>query len=606
MNNPVETSPQRSCGGATKRVLVCILLLLSLLRAAGQTNVPIPPPAVILKSLRQEHPRLLATRETFDNLKQRVITDTLLKSWHEQLRHEADKILLEPPSKYEIPDGLRLLNTSRRVVSRMQTLGLIYRLGGDHRYVERAWRELEAAANFPDWNPRHFLDTAEMTHGFAIGYDWFYDTWTPEQRNVIRTAMIDKGLNVALGVYRGTAKTSSWPRMRHNWNQVCNGGIGIGALAIASEEPALAGELLNDGLNSIQLAMTQFAPDGAWAEGPGYWNYATSYNVALLAALDSALGTDFGLANIPGFADCGAFPIYTTGPLGKTFNYADGSEGTIHAPQMFWLARKFHRPEYAAYQRQVLTAPQPLDLLWFDAALAQNTPPFPLDKYFRNAEFVTLRGAWNGRDALFVGFKAGDNKANHSHLDLGSFVLDAEGVRWFVDLGADDYNLPGYFGGQRWTYYRMRAEGHNTLVVNPTSQPDQNPRAATKIVRFDSRPERAWAIADLTAAYAGEAREIRRGIALLDRKQVLVQDELNCITPADVWWFAHTPAQVKLSGNGATATLSQGDKTLVAQILSPANASFRVMDAAPLPSSPRNWPTPRAATRTATKTSPPT
>ena len=30
----------------------------------------------------------------------------------------------------------------------------------------------------------------------------------------------------------------------------------------------------------------EFAPDGGWAEGPGYWNYATSYNVYMLAALD--------------------------------------------------------------------------------------------------------------------------------------------------------------------------------------------------------------------------------------------------------------------------------------------------------------------------------
>jgi hypothetical protein len=195
---------------------------------------------------------------------------------------------------------------------------MVYRLDGNNRWVERAWQELEAAANFPDWNPRHFLDTAEMTHGFAIGYDWFFDAWTPEQRKTIRNAMIEKGLKPALNVYHGNPKPSSpWNKVRHNWNQVCNGGIGIGALAIADEEPALAGELLNAGLNSIQLAMAEFAPDGAWAEGPGYWNYATTYNVALLAALESALGTDYGLSTIPGFADCGLFPIYATGPSAK-------------------------------------------------------------------------------------------------------------------------------------------------------------------------------------------------------------------------------------------------------------------------------------------------
>ena len=72
------------------------------------------------------------------------------------------------------------------MLHRVYTLALLYRLDGDQRYAERAWQELEAAAQFQDWNPRHFLDTAEMTHAFAIGYDWLYDVWTPEQRATLR------------------------------------------------------------------------------------------------------------------------------------------------------------------------------------------------------------------------------------------------------------------------------------------------------------------------------------------------------------------------------------------------------------------------------------
>ena len=58
-------------------------------------------------------------------------------------------------------------------------LGLLYRLEGKPAYAERAWQELDAAAHFPDWNPRHFLDTAEMTHAFAVAYDWLYDSGRP-------------------------------------------------------------------------------------------------------------------------------------------------------------------------------------------------------------------------------------------------------------------------------------------------------------------------------------------------------------------------------------------------------------------------------------------
>ena len=374
--------------------------------------------------------------------------------------------------------------------------------------------------------------------------------------------------------------------MHHNWNQVCNGGIGMGALALADVEPDLAGETLHGALESIQLAMAEFAPDGAWQEGPGYWNYATLYNVVFLAGLQTALGTDFGLSQIGQFPQTGLFPIYLTGPLGRTFNYADGGDHSIFASQMFWLARQFKQPVFAWYERQT-TSPSALDLLWYDpAGTSPKAAGLPLDKRFRGAEVAVLRSDWESPQALFVGFKAGDNKANHSHLDLGSFVFDAAGVRWAVDLGADDYNLPGYFGGQRWNYYRLRAEGQNTLVINPGHGPDQDPAANTQIPRFESTPGRSFAIADLTPAYAKQARRVWRGIALLNREQLLVQDEIQAAEPVELWWFMHTPASVRIGDHGRTATLQQVGAQLHAEILSPPGATFQIMEAQPLETSP--------------------
>ena len=224
---------------------------------------------------------------------------------------------------------------------------------------------------------------------------------------------------------------------------------------------------------------------------------------------------------------------------------------------MFWLAREFNQPVLAWYERRA-TKPSALDLLWFDpAGDGPKAAGLPLDKYFRGAEVAVLRSEWDNPKALFVGFKAGDNKANHSHLDLGSFVFDAAGARWAMDLGADDYNLPGYFGAQRWNYYRLRAEGQNTLVINPTAAPDQDPAARTQIIRFKSKPERAFAIADLTPAYAKNARRVWRGIALLDRNKALVQDEIQADKPIDLWWFMHTPASVSIESDGRAANLEQ-------------------------------------------------
>ena len=144
--------------------------------------------------------------------------------------------------------------------------------------------------------------------------------------------------------------------MHHNWNQVCNGGMGVGALAIGDEDPALCGEILQSAIKSLPLAMQHFAPDGAWNEGPGYWAYGTKYNVLLLAAMDTALGTDYGLSEIPGFALTGDFPSYFSGPIGRTFNCADSGDLEGGAEQIFWLAARFNHPGWAAWQLQWVDA----------------------------------------------------------------------------------------------------------------------------------------------------------------------------------------------------------------------------------------------------------
>ena len=114
-----------------------------------------------------------------------------------------------PPERVLI--GPRLLAVSRTVLDRVLTLALLYRLDGDRRWVARAREELLAAAAFSDWNPDHFLDVAEMAHAFAIGYDWMYDALTPDDRTMIRRALVDKGLQPAAQAYTPRPATLSLP-----------------------------------------------------------------------------------------------------------------------------------------------------------------------------------------------------------------------------------------------------------------------------------------------------------------------------------------------------------------------------------------------------------
>ena len=100
-----------------------------------------------------------------------------------------------------------------------------------------------------------------------------------------------------------------------------------------------------------------FAPDGGFEEGPSYWNYATAYNVMYIAALTSALGTDFGMADAPGFSATPDYQFQSIGPTLKFANFGDAVEDVFPSPQVFWFARRFRRPAYAAQERLLINNP---------------------------------------------------------------------------------------------------------------------------------------------------------------------------------------------------------------------------------------------------------
>ena len=544
--------------------------------AAPMLSAPVDRP---LETLRKVHPRLIATDADLERVRSLIQSDARARSLYVALVEEALALEKAPTVEYKIV-GPRLLQQSRTALQRICTLALLWRLDRKPEHLARAWRELEAAGNFPDWNPSHFLDTAEMTHAFAIAYDWLYTGLTPDQREWLRQTIIKNGLAPALNVY---AQPRGWHTVTHNWNQVCNGGIGMGALAIADVDPILATKILTEALQSIPRAMASYAPDGGWNEGPGYWDYATRYNVYFLAALESALGTDFSLSNLPGFNRAGHFRVYFSSPAGQTFNYADASSALNPSAPMYWLTRRFSEPVYAwqdhALREAKRRAPRPdaLALIWFRP---ESTSPakaaWPLDALYTGVQTAFFRSSWDDPNALFFAVKGGDNKANHSHLDLGTFVLDALGVRWAEDLGGDDYNLPAYFGKMRWTYYRLRTESHNTVLID---NENQDPKAQAAILAHQFGDRVSSVRFDLTAAYPSKLTRFHRTATLKNRRTAIITDEIEAGQPVEALWGMLTSADITL--NGRKATLRRDGKTLHAEILQPGEAAFVVLSAQP-------------------------
>jgi hypothetical protein len=548
----------------------------------------------LLATLRPEHPRLWATSNDWATLRQRAPADATLARLIGCIDADARTLLDQPPLTYK-KEGRRLLAVSRAALNRISQLAFSYQFSGDRQFARRAETEMRALAAFPDWNPSHFLDTAEMTAALAIGYDWLYSELSPATRDVIRRAIVEQGLRPAFGP---GAKYTSWRRAQHNWNQVCFGGLTLGALAVADEERDLAQLVLAAARQDIANGLRPYAPAGVYPEGPGYWNYGTTYQVMMLAALETALGDSWGLAASPGFLPSAAGQLHQTGPSGLVFNFSDGGERAGLRPAFFWFARQLGQPELLAFQAhplaELLAASDrgsrregflPLIALWWtglpEARAAQVLPlawfgdgPNPIG---------TFRSSWTDSNAMYLAFKGGSASLNHGHMDAGTFVLEADGVRWACDLGAQDYHSiesKGWNlwnrepGGQRWKIYRLNNFSHNTLTIDGQLH---QVNGDSRITSFDA--ERRAATVDLTAIFAGQATRVSREFALRRDQSAVIRDQLSGLKPgSSVRWQFLTHAEIHV--DQSRAVLEQAGKSLRVT-LSPPSARWRHFPAAP-------------------------
>jgi len=558
-------------------LILCSTLPLALVSAQDNPLGNRTPPA---------HPRLLLLKGEDDALKKAIAADPLRQKLHRAILAECDRLIPVPPVE-RIQIGRRLLDKSREALRRIFFLAYAYRLSGQPQYRDRAEKELLAIAAFSDWNPSHFLDVAEMTLAAAIGYDWLYGELSETSRATIRQAIQKKGLEPSFD-----PKYNSWLNASHNWNQVCNAGMTFGALAVYEDQPEASRTVINRAIQTVVKSMKDYGPDGAYPEGYSYWGYGTSFNVLLISALEKSLGSDFGLADQPGFLKTAAYMLHMAGPTGKGFNYSDAGNNSGPEPAMFWFAARQRDPSLLWGERQRLEQEEagslvrdrilPGALIWGSSLpLAKVTKPAATFWSGGGKNPVALmRSSWTDPNALYVGLKAGSPAVNHGHMDAGSFVMEAEGVRWAMDFGMQDYNSLESKGiilwamGQdspRWQIYRYNNYVHNTLTVNGQLQRVEGYAGITGV---SDKPGFRAATTDLSTVYEGSLAKAIRGLAIVDEAYVVVQDELEASAgEASVRWTLLTPAEVRIVAPNR-AELSRNGKKLIVQVEAPAGVTL--------------------------------
>ena len=286
------------------------------------------------------------------------------------------------------------------------------------------------------------------------------------------------------------------------------------------------------------------------------------------------------------------------GPSGQCFNFSD-SNAPVYPRLPLWYISSFYNDPSVLYkeiskidngmygksfeERRFL----PLVQVFANASLLNRTIHPPVQKVWFGGETVethpTLLVHTNISDPssdYFLAMKGGRASTSHSHMDGGSFVFDAYGMRWAMDLGLQKYNDLELYGidlwnygknSTRWNVFRLNNLSHNVITINGniyhneggafmdkkyyTEKPNGlggrcTCYAANRYVKPDN---------DIVNPLTRVAELVARGAAY----DLVVTDELTAAEDKSphVSWSMATPATAEIISD-TCIKLSQGDKEM--------------------------------------------
>lgn len=542
------------------------------------------------KNLAKFSPRLILTPAIEKEIRKKLKTDPLLQTYFRYLKSEAAKILEKPFLKREL-EGFRLLAVSREMVERMGILSLVYRIEKNPRILKRIDEELKAVCHFEDWNPQHYLDVAEMSFAVALAVDWAGKYLPDETVALAKTSLIEKGINPS---FDESGPRMGWINGSNNWNAVCHGGMIAASLVIADLDPELAARTIARALEKLPNSLKEYAPDGVYPEGPTYWGYGTSYTVIASNTLSTALGSDFGISESPGFLESARFRLMATSPSGEFFNFADSGDKNDGSGSLLlaWFAAK--TGDALFFDRSFFENPDDAGrfagpgLVWLSRINLDRKSELPLNWHGKGANPVAVfRGGNEDAGRFYLAAKGGKAQLSHGNMDAGTFVFELDGVRWVIDPGNQAYyplNRIGFnLSGQcqecpRWSLLTKSNKGHSTVTVN-----DERFRADgyAPIIDFekDDKPE---VTIDMTDLYGGNLTSLIRRFVKESNQSVLIEDKFEISDSTRIIsWGLMTVADVHPVKNGAL--LKQDGKELKISILAPEGIEFSVISLDPPP-----------------------
>jgi hypothetical protein len=309
------------------------------------------------------------------------------------------------------------------------------------------------------------LFAAETAAALAEIISIHSDIIHPYLQRQIRRQITDRILDPFL------KKSWWWETVQSNWSAVCCGSIGMAALLLEQgERRRLILDKVDQGMVHYRKS---FGEDGACEEGIGYWVYGFGYYIYYIA-MRKELDPEYyhpteimpeklkKLAEFPRlvqmsdstFVPFSDVPARTLIPTGLLSYLQQEYEVEMPACLAITPFDFDHCYRFAHISRN----------LWWTDSRIFHTELKDEATYLSNRQWLLQR-----RKDCFFAAKGGNNKEQHNHNDVGSFVLAVDGALFLADLGAGIYTAD-YFGEKRYEYVQTRSRYHNLPLIQGQEQ----------------------------------------------------------------------------------------------------------------------------------------
>lgn len=492
------------------------------------------------------HPRLFITPEHLRRLRELVAMDRAeLIAAHPHFAHHWDVIRRDADRCFEeeqitvyngrysttLPPALPARHEdnfpywtglSREIETRIQKLATVYLLTGERRYADLCAEWTLALCEWPYWTDPDYgnfnacLDTGHFCHAVAFAYDFLYDALTPEQRETIRTALLEKGAAAVMkDATGGWAQKINWP----NGFAVVMGGMGIAGAATLGDDPR-ADEYVQYARRRIDEFLDSRDRDGGYVEGHTYGGYAMSHVMPFAGTL--ATHGDRALVDHPYIGKTLRFATWCLDPITATsVNFCDSSySARAYRSMAAWLAREGDPLAYwYLAHNEGLTHTfryvPPMGLLWLPLDGRGEAPEGrPQAAHYRDIGWTIARGDFSaaptpGDPSLLFAMRSG-YFGSHVQRDNNAFMLNVNG-RWIL-------RDPGYG--------RDATELHSTLLVDGSGQAP----ADAHVAAFGNVGEVSYMVGDASVCY-GNLSDFRRHAVMVGGEYVVLFDEIRSEEP---------------------------------------------------------------------------